>query len=109
MRSGALRHRIQILAAPVTQDAGGEPITADPTVLFECAAAIRAATSKEIYALGPGFTAQVTHAVTIRYPANLPPQGAQIRFRDRTFQLQTFSDPDERQRELDLMVLELGK
>lgn len=109
MRSGAMRHRITVLALPATQDAAGQPVTALPTPLFKTWAEIRKATSKEIYALGAGFTAQVTHAIRIRYPKTVPAAGMQVTFRGRTFRIQTSVDPDELERELDLMVLETGK
>lgn len=109
MRAGPMRYRIKVLALPTDQDSGGQPITGQPALFLETAAAIRTVSSKEIYRLGPGFQGQVTHAITIRYPDKLPSAGMKILFRNRTFLLQTCSDPDERMRELDLMVLEKTK
>jgi SPP1 family predicted phage head-tail adaptor len=110
MLAGKLRHRIRIVAQPSTQDASGQLVdSGEPHLVSECWASVRTATSKEIYALGAGFTSQVTHAVTIRYPAKRPAAGMTILFRDRKFLVQAVSDPDEIRRELDLMVLELNK
>ncbi len=113
MRSGPMRYRITIFSQPTTQDSFGEESSAEPIPLFSCWASIVAATSSEIYALGPGFTSTVTHKITIRYPEQVPEPGVLITFVKRGvtryFILQTLADPDERGRELDLMVLEKSK
>jgi SPP1 family predicted phage head-tail adaptor len=73
-------------------------------------ASINAVTSKEVYALGAGFTSQVTHKVTVRFnPTLCIEAGYRILFRDRMFLVQAVSDPDESRARLSLMCLELSK
>jgi SPP1 family predicted phage head-tail adaptor len=109
MRAGALRNKITIYAQPSTQDSFGEPVAAEPVVFLKCCAAIALASSREIYALGPGFTSQVTHKITLRYPDTLPQAGMAVTYCGRTFVIQSVADPTERRRELDLMCLEKSK
>jgi SPP1 family predicted phage head-tail adaptor len=108
MRSGALRCRITIAAPAAVTDPFALP-SGPPTAVLSCWAAITAATSKEIYALGAGFTSQVTHKIKIRYPDTLPTAGMTVTYESRSFTVQTAVDPTERKRELDVMCLEEPK
>ena len=106
MNAGSLRHYITINAQSAISDAYGQPVlTWTPLVL--CWASITAVTSKEIYSLG-GFTSQVTHKVSIRYPAVKILAGMQIAYEGRTFNIQAVSDPDETKRELSLFSQEIS-
>ena len=67
---------------------------------------IKAATGKDIYALGAGFTSTVTHKVTIRYPAVTIQAGMFVLYGSRSFLVQTVSDPDELRVQLDIMCQE---
>jgi SPP1 family predicted phage head-tail adaptor len=109
MRSGQLKRRIAITAPSETQDQSGQPGAGPDTTVLSCRAAITVASSKEIYALGAGFTAQVTHKVTVRFPSVSLAQGMTVLYRDRRFLVQLVSDPDENRRELNLMCLEQPK
>ena len=77
--------------------------------VLSCWSRITAVTGREIYALGAGFTSQVTHKVAIRNPGVAIGDGMTIAYGARTFRVQAASDPDELGRELDLMVLEQTK
>lgn len=106
IEAGRLNRRILIQSSVTTQGAAGDPDDSWQDVASTWAS-ITAPTSKEIYALGPGFTAQVTHKITIRWRPGIS-NGMRILFRDRIFQIQTVSDPDEGRVELNLMCLEVN-
>lgn len=109
MEAGLLRRPITISSPATTQDAFGQPLPTFNTVCNTWAS-INTITSKEVYALGSGFTSQVTHRITVRYnPDVVIKAGYLITYMARQFQVQAVSDPDESQRQLNLMVLELSK
>jgi SPP1 family predicted phage head-tail adaptor len=109
MEAGQLKRPIAIESPSTTQDSFGQPTDTWNTVCSTWSA-ITAVTSKEVYALGAGFTAQVSHKVTIRYNESLCIEaGFRILYRDRIFLVQTVSDPDEQRVQLNLMCLELSK
>jgi SPP1 family predicted phage head-tail adaptor len=105
--AGALNRKITIQTPSEAQDEFGQP-TQDWTDVATTWAAIKAPTSKEIYALGAGFTAQVTHKITIRYRAGLT-SAMRVCYRGRIFHIQAISDPDESRVQLDLLCLEIDK
>lgn len=110
--AGKLKRPIMIEAPSATKDAFGQQATAaDYTVALSTWASINTLTSKEVYALGgSGFTAQVSHKITIRYnPSVTIAAGMRVLYRDRIFTVQIPSDPDEERRELDLICLEVSK
>jgi SPP1 family predicted phage head-tail adaptor len=109
MRAGNLRRRIAILAQSTTKDSFGQPVDTDWTTVLSCWASIGAVTAKEVYALGPGFTSQVSHRVTVRFPSVAVTAGMRVSYESRLFTVQAVSDPTEDKRELDLMCLELSK
>jgi len=108
MQAGELKRRITIEMPTSTQDSFGQPAETWTTVLSTWAG-IRTATGKDIYALGAGFTSQVTHKVTMRFPVPTITTKMRAVYRGRTFIIQAVSDPDESRREVDLMVLEQTK
>lgn len=105
IETGKLNRRILIQQQSGTKDDSGHRADQWADVVSTWAS-ITAPTSKEIYALGPGFTAQVTHKITIRWRPGVS-AGMRIIFRGRTFQIQTAGDPDEGRVELNLMCLEV--
>ena len=110
MRAGQLNRRIQIVQPTAIQDASGQPgAPGDDVDVLDCAAAISVISGKEIYALGPGFTAQVSHMVRIRFPAVDVAAGMKVIYGARTFLVQFVSDPDEDRRQLSLVCLEESK
>lgn len=109
MEAGKLKRPITIESPSTKQDNSGQPTDTWATVCSTWAA-INAVTSKEVYALGAGFTSQVTHKVTVRHnPALCIEAGYRILYRNRIFLVQAVSDPDEQRVQRDLMCLELSK
>ncbi len=106
LAAGTLRYTISILSSTPTQDltTGLMSITSAPVLTTR--ASIKAATGKDIYALGAGFTSTVSHKVTIRYPSVAIQAGMIVQYEARTFQIQVVSDPDELRVQLDLMCQE---
>ena len=108
MQAGQLRRRVRIVAPVTSQDSLGQPTEGSWTPVLNTWASIRAITSREIFALGPGFTSDVTHKIVIRIPAAGTTVRAEMHvlYHNRTFRIQTVGDPDESRRELDLVCLE---
>jgi SPP1 family predicted phage head-tail adaptor len=106
MEAGKLRRRIAIVAPAVSQDPYGQPTISSSTPVLRTWARISALTSREIFALGPGFTSNVTHKITIRFPEVAVRAEMHVLYHQRTFRIQAVSDPDESRRELDLICLE---
>lgn len=102
---GDLRNPIVISSQSTTMDEGGEPIEAWDTVL-EAFSKIAPLTSKEVYALGSGFTDQATHKVTIRFPNVTIKPKMRVAYRSTTYRIQLVSDPDLMRTQLDLICLE---
>ena len=109
MRAGQLNRRIQIVQPTAIQDASGQPSPGDDVDVLDCAAAISVISGKEIYALGPGFTAQVSHMVRIRFPAVDVAASMKVIYGARTFLVQFVLDPDEDRRQLSLVCLQESK
>lgn len=108
MRAGELKRRIRIQQQSATQDEYGQPIESWGDVLA-CWAAIKSATSKEVYAAS-GFTSQITHKITIRFPRDIEiGSNMRVLFGSRVFLIQTVPNPDEGIQELNLMCLELNE
>lgn len=106
LEAGDLNRRITIQSGTSAKDPFGQPFIAWRDVCGTWAA-IRTVTSKEVYALGAGFTSQVTHTITIRYRPDIS-STMRIIYRDRTFLIQAVSDPDEGRVQLNLMCLEVN-
>lgn len=104
MQAGALNRRITIQTPSTTQDEFGQP-TDTWADLITTWASVRVATSKEVYAAS-GFTAQVSHAITIRYPAVKIRSAYRVLYEGRVFLIQVLSDPDEGKRQLNLLCYE---
>jgi SPP1 family predicted phage head-tail adaptor len=106
--SGQLNRPITIEAQSTAPDSFGQPQQTWTTVLSTWAG-IGVVTSKEVYALGAGFTSQVTHKITLRFPTVAITTAMRVVYRGRTFIIQAMSDPDEDRREMHLMCLEQAK
>jgi len=91
-KAGDLNRRITLQSPSQVQDCYGQP-TQDWTDMLTTWAAIRAATSKEVYAAS-SFVSQVSHIVTIRCRPGIAAK-QRILYRDRVFEIQAVSDPDE--------------
>jgi SPP1 family predicted phage head-tail adaptor len=104
-KAGDLSRRITIQSPSESQDEYGQP-TQDWTDVCSTWASIRAATSKEVYAAS-SFVSQVSHIVTIRWRAGIAAK-QRILYRDRTFEVQGVSDPDESRVCLNLLCIEIN-
>ncbi len=108
MESGKLKRPIDLQSPSTTQDAFGQPSSTWTTVASTWAS-INTITSKEVFALGAGFTSQVTHRITVRFnPEVTIEAGYRVIYRTRVFQVQAVSDPDEQRVQRDLLCLELS-
>lgn len=105
LAAGSLRFPISIVVPTTVQGTDGLPSTSLAPLMMT-RADIKAATGKDIYALGAGFTSSITHKVTIRYPAVTIQAGMYVQYKTRTFLVQSISDPDELRVQLDMMVEE---
>ena len=105
LKSDDLRARITIQSPSPGQDGFGAQV-ATWSDAYDVWAAIKAVTGKDIYALGSGFTSQVTHKIIIRYPGVMLTNGMRVLYGTRVFLVQTVTDPDERRWQLNLMCLE---
>ena len=105
---GQLRRQVQILQPATAQDAFGQP-TASWTVLLIAMAKIDALKGAERYQTGE-FVAQVSHAVTIRFPgaAAAIAGGMRVAYGARMFQVQWVENPEERDVLLRLLCLEIN-
>lgn len=108
MRAGRLKRRVTLQAPSTTKDAFGQPLQ-QWTDALDTWAEIATITAREVYALGSGFTAQVSHRVTLRFPDVALAAGMRVSYEARLFLVQAVSDPSEDRRELDLLCLELSK
>lgn len=109
MRAGNLRRRITIQAQSNSKDAFGQPIDTDWKDVVACWAQISALSARELFALGSGFTSQVSHRITIRYPEATISAGMRVSYQQRFFKVAAVSDPTEDKRQLDLLCLEQSK
>lgn len=108
MQAGRLKRRLTIEEPSASKDDFGQPLQTWTSVL-ETWGDIRAITGKEIFALGSGFTSQVTHKIVLRFPSVALVAGMRVCYLARIFLVQFVSDPNEDRRELDLICLELSK
>jgi SPP1 family predicted phage head-tail adaptor len=106
MRAGQLNRIITINQPEQTAGPAGQQTS---WVLFlTCYASISVLSSSEKYQYAL-FTSSATHKVTIRYqPGNPVRANMQVIFNGRTFIIEAVTDPDEDQRQQDLLCLELN-
>ena len=103
---GSLNKRVDIQSPGQAQDAFGEAQASGWTTTYSVWASIKAVTGKDIYALGAGYTSQVTHKITIRYPGVMLTNNQRVLYGTRVFIIQIVTDPDEGKAQLDMMCLE---
>lgn len=108
MRAGNLRRLITIQAQSKNKDSFGQPVDTDWQPVVSCWAQISALSARELFALGSGFTSEVTHRITLRYTPGIA-AGMRVCYQGRFFKVQTVSDPTEDKRQLDLLCLEASK
>lgn len=105
MQAGKLNRQVTIASASPAQDAFGEPAQTW-TEVFSCWAHLAALTGREVYALGAGFSSQVTHKVTIRYTLQPIVSGMRVMYGSRVLLVQAVQNPDEANLQLELLCLE---
>jgi len=107
MRSGTLRHHIQIQQKTTAQDSFGAPV--ETWAVFATVwAEIKPASSTDRAAFNQATAPETTHKVNIRYLAGVT-SAMRVMFDSRVFEI--IAPPlnwDERNRELTLMCRELS-
>lgn len=110
-QSGKLRHRVQIVKPTLAQDTTGGWTANKDTLVLECWATIEALTGVEKFAAHE-FTSNVTHSIWIRHPRSAVPGGIQAKmqvwFDTRQFQVESVLNPDERNKMLQLLCVEVN-
>ena len=108
MSASAYRHVVTLDTAgdPVLDDAGGYTEAAVPLTPATWHCSIAAATARDLERVGGGVvSATATHILRGRYHAQLS-EAARIHFGDRTFDVESVHDRDERQIELEVIARE---
>ena len=103
MRIGTLRHKVEIQALTVTEDAIGNQVE-EWTKVADVWAAVEPLQGDEKLAAAY-IQAETTHKVTIRYLAGITPAN-RILFGSRTLEIESVRNLEERSRELVLMCKE---
>jgi SPP1 family predicted phage head-tail adaptor len=111
LECGKLRHRIQIVAPSGTQDSFGGVNAANPaqwTTVQTCWSSINSLTARDLAAAGT-FVSNVSHRIVIRNPREAATIGPnqQVWFEGRVFIIQAVQNPDETNKMLYLMCLEV--
>jgi len=106
MRAGRLRHRVTIEEVTNTADGAGA-ITQTWSEVRKVWAAVEPARGAEFYA-SQTENSEVTGKIVMRYFSGLnPTMRINWASESRIFQIEAIIDPDERHRELQLMVKEV--
>ena len=104
MRSGSLRSQVTIKQPTHTKDANADVTTTFGTVTV-CWGLLEQLKGREWIESGME-NSEITAKLRIRYFAGIDPT-MQVYFGSRTFEIISVINPDERNRELDLMLKEL--
>ena len=105
MKAGELRHRITIQQKTVTQDTAGV-ITETWADLVTVWAAIEPLTGREKFLAQQVYT-DMTTRVRIRYRSGIDP-AMRLKYNSRIFEINVVVNPEERNRELELLCTERG-
>jgi SPP1 family predicted phage head-tail adaptor len=109
MRTGRLRHRVEILAPSTSQNGYGEPEgswTPVATVWAEMVPSLRA-TREAFAAMSEQRSARLSMECRLRYRDGLSPRETRLRWRDQVYDVEAVMDPDGRRRELLLLCFVL--
>jgi SPP1 family predicted phage head-tail adaptor len=106
MRAGQLRHKITIQNTTVTQDSYGSKV--DTWAIFATVWASVEPVSGREYFESAKLNAEITHRVRIRYTAGVTPD-MKILYGDRTFNIKSVINREERNRDMELMCAEVIK
>lgn len=107
LEPGDLRHVIQIQQRTTAPDPFGQPQPTWTTVLNTWSK-IETLTLRELYQSGQ-FTSQVTHTITLRFPAVTISPGMRAVFAGHTYIVQAANNLEQRNTVLQLLVLELNE
>lgn len=104
--AGRLRNRIDIVELlPVQDSTGGQSLSA-VMIYSNVWASIEALSGTEKFAAHE-FVSLVSHQIVIRYQTGIN-SGMQVWFNDRTFQIESVLNPDERTKMLILLCIEIN-
>lgn len=110
MRSGALRHLIDIEANTIDVDANGDRTEAWASV-HQCWASIESGNGREFFAARQ-VMADLTHTIRLRYRVGLTP-AMRVKYTDqktratRYFDIKSILNPDERDEMLTMQAVEV--
>ncbi len=102
MRAGRTRHRVTIQQPTADEPWGKEVTYKDYTSLWASIEPLRG----EEYFAAQQINAEITTKIVARYQRGIVPKMRAV-FKDRIFEIIYVVNPDERNRELQLMVKEL--
>lgn len=105
MRTGRLRHRVEIQQLSTTQDGFGEAVetwTPVAKVWAEMIPSLRA-TREAFAATSEQRSARLSMECRMRYLDGLSPRETRLRWRGSEFEVEAVMDPDGRRRELLLL------
>lgn len=103
MKTGTLRHRVELQERTDTQDGTGQPIPAWATYATVWAA-IEPLTARELIAAKQAQS-EATTKIRLRYVSGVD-HTDRVVFGSRTYAINSVVNPDERNRELHLMCTE---
>lgn len=106
MRSGQLRHVVELQRPTLTQNELGEQVTTW-TTQHTVWAAVDPLMGRELFdATAAQVEATISHRVTIRYVAGLDSEW-RVLFGDRVLEVESIIDPQESKKQLQLMCREV--
>jgi len=106
MRAGELRRKVTIQNATITQDSYGAKIETWGTFVAVWAS-IEPIHGREFFESAK-LNANITHRIKTRYAAGVTPD-MRVLYGTRLFDIQSIINRDERNRELELMCMEIIK
>lgn len=104
VRAGALRHRVTLEVPTGVADATGDPVPGWTVAAVVWAAVVPLSGQERLAA--QQVVADVSHQVTLRYRADVTPH-MRIRLGSRLFNILAVINPEERNRTLELLALEV--
>lgn len=104
MDSGFLRHRVELQARTLTQNATGEAVETFTTYATTWAS-VRPLTGRERFTAAQ-FAAEVTHEIGIRFRATRPKAQDRILFKGRVFRIDYAMVDDERRESIKMLCKE---
>lgn len=104
--AGRFRHPINIVAQNDSQDSTGGFNPNNTTIVATVWASIEALSGAEKFAAHE-FVSQVSHQVVIRYMPGIS-SALQVQFAGRRFQIESVLNPDERNKILILLCIEIN-